>query len=52
MNSVYVEADLQMNFHTGDGPETLVIRPRNQESQSQANERAKIIDINSIRSIM
>ena len=52
MNSVYVEADLQMNFHTGDEPETLVIRPLKQENQSQTNDLVKTIDMNSIRSIM
>lgn len=52
MNSVYVEADLQMNFQTGDEPETLVIRTLKAESQLQVNDRAKTIDMNSIRSIM
>ena len=52
VNNIYVEAYLQLNFHTGNEPETLVIRILEQENQIRANELVKVIDMNSIRSIM
>jgi hypothetical protein len=52
VNNIYVEAHLQLNFHTGNERETLVIRMLDQQNQIHVNELVKRIDMNSIRSIM
>jgi hypothetical protein len=52
MKNVYVASHLQLNFHTGSEPETLVIRTLDKQKQLQTDELDRSIDMNSIRSIM
>ncbi len=55
VKNVYVEAFLQLNFHTGNEPETLVIRTLEKQKQKQlqtTEQRVRTIEMNSIRSIM
>ena len=52
MNNVYIAAHLQINFHTGSEPETLVIRILEQQQLIRPGDLVKIIDMNSIKSIM
>jgi hypothetical protein len=52
LKNVYVESHLQLNFHTGSEPETLVIRTIEKQKQKQTDLLVKTIDMNSIRSIM
>jgi len=53
LKNVYVESHLQLNFHTGSEPETLVIRSLDKQNQGQDKEKlVRTIDMNSIRSIM
>ncbi|CAF5215741.1 unnamed protein product, partial [Rotaria magnacalcarata] len=51
VKNIYVEAYLQLNFHTGSEPETLVIRILEQQKQTRVGDLVKIIEMNSIRSI-
>ncbi|CAF5136927.1 unnamed protein product, partial [Rotaria magnacalcarata] len=52
LKNVYVESHLQLNFHTGSEPETLVIRTLEKQKQKQTEESVRTIDMNSIRSII
>ncbi|CAF4592052.1 unnamed protein product [Rotaria sp. Silwood1] len=52
VNNFYVEAHLQLNFHTGQEPETLVIRIIEQQKQIRKGDLVKTIYMNSIRSII
>ena len=53
LKNVYVESHLQLNFHTGSEPETLVIRTLEKQKQSQTDEKlVRTIEMDSIRSIM
>ncbi|CAM4785220.1 unnamed protein product [Rotaria magnacalcarata] len=52
VKNIYVEAYLQLNFHTGSEPETLVIRILEQQKQTRVGDLVKIIEMNSIRSII
>jgi len=54
LKNVYLESHLQLNFHTGSEPETLVIRTleKQKPNQLQTDELVRIIEMNSIRSIM
>lgn len=53
MKNVYVESHLQLNFHTGSEPETLVIRALEKQKPMQGNEQlVRTIAMDSIRSIM
>jgi hypothetical protein len=52
LKNVYVESHLQLNFHTGSEPETLVIRSLEKQKSIPTNDVVKTIDMNSIRSIM
>ncbi|CAF3282665.1 unnamed protein product, partial [Rotaria sp. Silwood2] len=49
---IYVEANLHLNFHTGQEPETLVIRILEQQKHIRTGDLVKTIDMNSIRSII
>ena len=51
VNNIYVEAHLQLNFHTSNEPETLVIRILEQQNQIRTNELVRRIDMNTIRSL-
>lgn len=53
LKNVYVESHLQLNFFTGDDPETLVIRTL-EKQQEQNNNNANLVrkvEMDSIRSI-
>lgn len=53
VKNVYVESHLQLNFHTGSEPETLVIRTLEKQKPLQDGEQlVRTIAIDSIRSIM
>jgi hypothetical protein len=55
VKNVYIESHLQLNFHTDNQPETLVIRTleKQKRNQLQTNEQlVRIIEMDSIRSIM
>ncbi|CAF1115567.1 unnamed protein product [Rotaria sordida] len=52
LKNVYVESHLQLNFHTGSEPETLVIRTLEKQKQLQKDESVRTIEMNSIRSII
>ncbi|CAF4425220.1 unnamed protein product [Rotaria sp. Silwood2] len=52
VNNIYVEANLHLNFHTGQEPETLVIRILEQQKHIRTGDLVKTIDMNSIRSII
>lgn len=53
MKNVYVESHLQLNFHTGSEPETLVIRALEKQKHLQTDEQlVRMIEMDSIRSIM
>ncbi|CAF0727583.1 unnamed protein product [Rotaria sordida] len=52
VNNIYVEAHLQLNFHTDCEPETLVIRIIEQQEQICKGNLVKTIEMNSIRSII
>jgi hypothetical protein len=55
VKNVYVESHLQLNFHTDNQPETLVIRTLEKQKQTrlQTDEQlVRIIEMDSIRSIM
>ncbi|CAF1031276.1 unnamed protein product [Rotaria sordida] len=52
LKNVYVESHLQLNFHTGSEPETLVIRTLEKQKQLQKDETVRTIEMNSIRSII
>ena len=55
VKNVYVESYLQLNFHTGSEPETLVIRTLEKQKQNQLQNKEQLvrtIEMNSIRSIM
>ena len=55
MKNVYVESYLQLNFHKGSEPETLVIRTleKSKPKQLQTDEQlVRTIEMDSIRSIM
>ena len=51
MNNIYIEAHLQLNFHTGSEPETLAIHILEQQKQIRVGDLIKKIEMNSIRSI-
>ncbi|CAF4099468.1 unnamed protein product, partial [Rotaria sp. Silwood2] len=52
VNNIYVEANLHLNFHTGQEPETLVIRILEQQKHIRKGDLVKTVDMNSIRSII
>ncbi len=53
LKNVYVESHLQLNFHTGSEPETLVIRTLEKQKKLQTDEQlVRTIEMDSIRSIM
>ncbi|CAF1245691.1 unnamed protein product [Adineta steineri] len=52
LKNVYVESHLQLNFHTGSEPETLVIYALSKQKQAQTNELVRTIAMDSIRSII
>ncbi|CAF0773124.1 unnamed protein product [Adineta ricciae] len=52
LKNVYVESHLQLNFHTGSEPETLVIYTLAKPSQAQVDVSVRTIHMDSIRSII
>ncbi|CAF5149182.1 unnamed protein product, partial [Rotaria sp. Silwood1] len=48
LKNVYVESHLQLNFHTGSEPETLVIRTLEKQKTLQTEETVRTIEMNSI----
>lgn len=52
MNNIYVEAHLQINFHTSSESGTLVIRILEQQRQLRLGDLVKTIELSSIRSIV
>ncbi|UJR26998.1 hypothetical protein I4U23_008305 [Adineta vaga] len=52
LNNIYIQAFLQLNFHTSNERETLVIRILEQQNQITTNNLVKTIHMDSIRSIV
>ncbi|UJR22105.1 hypothetical protein I4U23_025170 [Adineta vaga] len=52
LKNVYVESHLQLNFHTGSEPETLVIYTLTSQKSTQTDVLVKTINMDSIRSII
>ncbi|CAF2701812.1 unnamed protein product [Rotaria sp. Silwood2] len=50
--NMYVEGRLQLNFHTGTDPQTLVIRLLEQHKHIHDYDRVKTIEMNLIKSIV